>query len=75
MFAKSIIKIGKRVGDKTQPCFNPSSWSNQSDSKSPFHTFFLVVSSISLLCHFSTTMQKGHLAHCRICLHVFQISK
>jgi hypothetical protein len=28
----------------------------------PFHTFFLVVSSIFRLYHFSTTMQKGHLA-------------
>jgi hypothetical protein len=35
MFAKSAIKIEKSVGDKTQPCFDPNSWSNQSDSKSP----------------------------------------
>jgi hypothetical protein len=35
MFAKSVIKIEKSVGDKTQPCFDPNSWSNQSDSKSP----------------------------------------
>jgi hypothetical protein len=35
MVAKSVIKIEKRVGDKTQSCFNPNSWLNQSDSKSP----------------------------------------
>jgi hypothetical protein len=39
MFAKSVIKIEKRVGHKTQPCFNPNSWSNQSDSKSPNITY------------------------------------
>jgi hypothetical protein len=40
MFAKSVIKIEKSVGDKTQPCFDPNSWSNQSDSKSPNITLF-----------------------------------
>jgi hypothetical protein len=71
MFAKSAIKIGKRVGNKTQPCFNPNSSSGRTSRIQnhqilpyfqPFHTFYLVVSNISLLYHFSTTMQKGHLA-------------
>ena len=48
MFAKFVIKIEKRVGDKTQPCYNPNSWSNQSDSKSPNITLFSTFSYIFL---------------------------
>jgi hypothetical protein len=33
----------KRIGDRTHPCFSPSSWSNQSDSKSPKRTLLLTL--------------------------------
>jgi hypothetical protein len=39
----SMYKTKKRIGDRTHPCFSPSSWSNQSDSKSPKRTLLLTL--------------------------------